>query len=161
LCMLGSAPFPFNNSTKSLEHGPPLSDLTALSDPWFSSLWTLQEAFLRTDAVFISRDAQIALVPQVSRNPPGEFHPELFHPPHSHLFRQCLKDVRRERRGYQTVVGVRAPSLRPSSCPWGRRPVSTPYPYETLSEHSSSHSTERPNGRKTGSTQSSRSLTSA
>ena len=31
-----------------------------LSDPWFSSLWTLQEAFLRNDAYFLSQDAQIA-----------------------------------------------------------------------------------------------------
>ena len=53
-----------------------LSTLT--SDPWFSSLWTLQEAFLRTDAVFFSRDAQMALAPQVSRNPSGEFHPTCF-----------------------------------------------------------------------------------
>lgn len=30
---------------------------TILSDPWFSSLWTLQEAFLRPDAVLFSREA--------------------------------------------------------------------------------------------------------
>ncbi|RDW56981.1 hypothetical protein BP6252_13934 [Coleophoma cylindrospora] len=28
-------------------------------DPWFTSLWTLQEAFLRQDATFLSRDSRI------------------------------------------------------------------------------------------------------
>lgn len=30
------------------------------SDPWFSSLWTLQEAFLRQDALFLSREGLLA-----------------------------------------------------------------------------------------------------
>lgn len=30
------------------------------ADPWFSSLWTLQEAFLRQDAAFLSRDGELA-----------------------------------------------------------------------------------------------------
>lgn len=30
------------------------------ADPWFSSLWTLQEAFLRQDALFLSRDGAVA-----------------------------------------------------------------------------------------------------
>lgn len=29
-------------------------------DPWFSSLWTLQEAFIRQDALFLARDGQLA-----------------------------------------------------------------------------------------------------
>lgn len=30
------------------------------TDPWFSSLWTLQEAYLRPDGMFLSRNAQLA-----------------------------------------------------------------------------------------------------
>lgn len=30
-----------------------------LTDPWFSSLWTLQEAFLRPDAYFLSREGKL------------------------------------------------------------------------------------------------------
>jgi hypothetical protein len=30
--------------------------LSILSDPWFTSLWTLQEAYLRPDALFISKE---------------------------------------------------------------------------------------------------------
>ncbi|KAJ4420986.1 hypothetical protein N0V82_004028 [Gnomoniopsis sp. IMI 355080] len=30
-----------------------------VKDPWFSSLWTLQEAFLRQDAIFIARDGRL------------------------------------------------------------------------------------------------------
>ncbi|RDW59121.1 hypothetical protein BP5796_12045 [Coleophoma crateriformis] len=32
-----------------------------LKAPWFSSLWTLQEAFLRNDAVFLSREGEVAM----------------------------------------------------------------------------------------------------
>lgn len=35
-----------------------------LDDPWFTSLWTLQEGFLRTDAVVLSKDAQHILSPR-------------------------------------------------------------------------------------------------
>ena len=31
---------------------------TLLGDPWFSSLWTLQEGLLRQDAIFLSQDAE-------------------------------------------------------------------------------------------------------
>ncbi|KAI0552600.1 hypothetical protein F4679DRAFT_73500 [Xylaria curta] len=31
---------------------------TLLSDPWFSSLWTLQEGILRQDAIFLSQEAE-------------------------------------------------------------------------------------------------------
>lgn len=31
---------------------------TLLGDPWFSSLWTLQEGMLRKDAIFLSQDAE-------------------------------------------------------------------------------------------------------
>ena len=30
-----------------------------VDDPWFTSLWTLEEAYLRKDAIFLSRDGQI------------------------------------------------------------------------------------------------------
>ncbi|KIW63922.1 hypothetical protein PV04_08886 [Phialophora macrospora] len=53
-----------------------LSKLT--SDPWFSSLWTLQEAYLRTDAVFLSRDAQVALDPSGGQVTIDQFHPPCF-----------------------------------------------------------------------------------
>ncbi|KAI1157390.1 hypothetical protein F5B18DRAFT_209409 [Nemania serpens] len=42
---------------------------TILSDPWFSSLWTLQEAYLRPDAVLFSCDAMAIVNTDV-----GEFH---------------------------------------------------------------------------------------
>ncbi|KAI3392264.1 hypothetical protein diail_5928 [Diaporthe ilicicola] len=32
-----------------------------VSDPWFTSLWTLQEIFLRPDCVFLSKDAKVAV----------------------------------------------------------------------------------------------------
>ncbi|KAI0179929.1 hypothetical protein GGR52DRAFT_219447 [Hypoxylon sp. FL1284] len=38
------------------------------SDPWFTSLWTLQEAFLRQDAVWISCEGTIATLPDESPN---------------------------------------------------------------------------------------------
>lgn len=38
-----------------------------LSDPWFTSLWTLQEAFLRSDAYFLSKEGH--LIPSGSKNP--------------------------------------------------------------------------------------------
>ncbi|KUI67588.1 hypothetical protein VM1G_11510 [Cytospora mali] len=37
-----------------------------LSDPWFSSLWTLQEAFLRHDAVILSREGIAARMPETT-----------------------------------------------------------------------------------------------
>ncbi|KAI1157386.1 hypothetical protein F5B18DRAFT_209542 [Nemania serpens] len=46
------------------------------SDPWFTSLWTLQEAYLRTDAVLAGRDGCIADGPAyggTSRNPASLF----------------------------------------------------------------------------------------
>lgn len=51
------------DSLDTAQHAQPPSDirhaLERLSaDPWFSSLWTLQEAFLRPDAMLISRDGQ-------------------------------------------------------------------------------------------------------
>lgn len=35
-----------------------------LNDPWFTSLWTLQEGFLREDAVFLAKDARHVLSPR-------------------------------------------------------------------------------------------------
>ena len=35
-------------------------------DPWFTSLWTLQEAFLRQDAVMVSREGVAATLPDIS-----------------------------------------------------------------------------------------------
>lgn len=40
-----------------------------LDDPWFTSLWTLQEGFLRDDAVFLSKDAQHILSPRSTNCP--------------------------------------------------------------------------------------------
>lgn len=37
-----------------------------LDDPWFTSLWTLQEGFLRDDAVVLSKDAQHILSPRAT-----------------------------------------------------------------------------------------------
>lgn len=37
-----------------------------LRDPWFSSLWTLQEGFLRDDAIFLSREGQPVKNPRFS-----------------------------------------------------------------------------------------------
>ena len=36
---------------------------TVFGDPWFTSLWTLQEAFLRQDAVMVSREGIVATLP--------------------------------------------------------------------------------------------------
>lgn len=36
-----------------------------LRDPWFSSLWTLQEAFMRQDAIFLSREGTPATAPAI------------------------------------------------------------------------------------------------
>lgn len=40
-----------------------------LSDPWFSSLWTLQEAFLRDNAFPLSRDGQMIEYPDTQGDP--------------------------------------------------------------------------------------------
>lgn len=40
-----------------------------LGDPWFSSLWTLQEAYLRYDALLMSREGVIARDPQGKARP--------------------------------------------------------------------------------------------
>lgn len=81
------------------EDGPPVTELLCqiyeslqvlFSDPWFSSLWTLQEAFLRDDAIIMSRDAQFARVP----SPEGSnvFH----HAPISYLDQLCRMLARRD-----------------------------------------------------------------
>lgn len=42
-----------------------ISDMASfLSDPWFSSLWTLQEAFLRPDAFLLSKDGELLSYPK-------------------------------------------------------------------------------------------------
>ncbi|KAK8051741.1 hypothetical protein PG993_003126 [Apiospora rasikravindrae] len=44
-----------------------------LSDPWFTSLWTLQEAFLRPDAVLLSSEAEAIVIEDL-----GDYHFTLF-----------------------------------------------------------------------------------
>ncbi|KAK6209387.1 hypothetical protein LQW54_006376 [Pestalotiopsis sp. IQ-011] len=51
-----------------------------LADPWFSSLWTLQEAYLRYDALLMSREGIIA------RDPQGRAQPASGVPLHAELF---------------------------------------------------------------------------
>lgn len=53
-------PRPLETTQESLER--------LCADPWFSSLWTLQEAFLRQDAAFLSRDGELP----GNRLPPSE-----------------------------------------------------------------------------------------
>lgn len=40
-----------------------------LADPWFSSLWTFQEAYLRYDALLMSREGILATDPQLKAQP--------------------------------------------------------------------------------------------
>lgn len=42
-----------------------------LTDPWFSSLWTLQEAFLRPDAYFLSREGELVACSDAAAVPVG------------------------------------------------------------------------------------------
>jgi hypothetical protein len=48
------------------------STLRLLKDPWFSSLWTLQEAFLRLDALLISKDASVVTITRDWKDDRGE-----------------------------------------------------------------------------------------
>lgn len=46
-----------------------------LADPWFSSLWTLQEAFLRSDALFMARDGHIPYLERHYETQQGDLAP--------------------------------------------------------------------------------------
>ena len=51
-----------------------MQHMTALlSDPWFSSLWTLQETFLRGEALLVSRGAELAVDPTSGSGAAYEF----------------------------------------------------------------------------------------
>lgn len=64
--------FAASTSTKLSEDARAIDHVISfLADPWFSSLWTLQEAFLRHDAFILDRDGELLEYP-ASTEVPGE-----------------------------------------------------------------------------------------
>ena len=103
-------------TTNKERHGPQsaiglLSKLT--SDPWFSSLWTLQESFLRTDAFFLFRNAQIAVPPTTKSLQKSDA--PLFHAALCLLLFQQVETVWRLSTS-EVVVAFAASGIRAGDC---------------------------------------------
>lgn len=104
-----------------LEHipTPEMIDFFA-SDPWFTSLWTLQEAFLRPDAQLLTRDGQLwPTIPEDGKPEPLFEHAAYYETVHKKIMlghhkwdeQQCIKVAEAiERTGLLGLV---------SQCPMG------------------------------------------